>query len=219
MRDMTGNDLRVLDLFCGAGGAGMGYSRAGFKWIVGVDIKPQPNYPFAFVQADAMTFNLDGYDFIHASPPCQAHTTLRALQGDKEYPDLIAPTRERLIASGKPFIMENVMGAPLLNPITLCGSSFGLRLRRHRLFESNYVLFQPPCRHYDSPCDIEILNHGKRLTRFVPVYGSSGGKAPHLWNEAMGIDWMTKAELTQAIPPAYTEWLGKQMLQVLEIAA
>lgn len=136
---------RLLDLFCGAGGAAMGYHRAGFE-VVGVDLKPQKHYPFEFHQADALEFLAEHgreFDVIHASPPCQAHTSLKNLH-DKDYPELIEPTRRLLEKTGLPYIIENVVGAPLRNPILLCGSSFGLRVRRHRLFESNWFLIAPP---------------------------------------------------------------------------
>lgn len=128
--------MRLLDLFCGAGGAAMGYYRAGFE-VVGVDIKPQPNFPFEFHQANALDFPVDGFDIIHASPPCQAHTCLNVMWNAKKHADFVEPTREKLKASGLPYIIENVPGAPLIDPIKLCGSMFGLGagpydLRRHR---------------------------------------------------------------------------------------
>lgn len=209
---------RLLDLFCGAGGATMGYYRAGFE-VVGVDIEPQPRYGFEFIQADAMTFPLSGFDVIHASPPCQAYTSLRRQHPGREYPDLIATVRKRLIEIGLPYVIENVEGAPLLNPVTICGTAFGLPLKRHRLFESSHLLFGTECRHDRIKGGIEIMNHGKTTTQFVPVYGSGGCKARHLWNEAMGIDWMTTRELTQAIPPAYTEHIGGFLIQALKAAA
>ena len=116
-----------------------------------------------------------------------------------------------LFEASVPYVIENVVGAPLIAPIQLCGSSFGLRLRRHRLFETRDMILAPPCNHDLFKADIDILNHGKKKTAFVPVYGSSGGKADHLWCEAMGIDWMTPKELTQAIPPAYTEFIGERL--------
>src|SRR5574337_20985 len=129
---------RLLDLFCCAGGCAMGYHRAGFD-VVGVDINPQQRYPFEFHQADAMTFDLSGFDAIHASPPCQAYTVLGGREDLSHYPDLVDAVRERLQASGKPWIIENVPGAPLRDPITLCGAMFGLRRYRHRLFERDAV--------------------------------------------------------------------------------
>ena len=144
--------MRLLDLFCGAGGAAMGYHRAGFDEIVGVDIDPQPNYPFEFVQADAMTYPLEGFDVIHASPPCRAYSVMKSLNPDRKHVDLVASIRERLRASGAIYVIENVPGAPLETVAVLCGSMFGLHssrgyLRRHRLFESNILLLAPGCNH------------------------------------------------------------------------
>jgi DNA (cytosine-5)-methyltransferase 1 len=209
---------RLLDLFCGAGGAAMGYHRAGFE-VVGVDITPQPRYPFEFHQGDAMTWPLDGYDAIHASPPCKRFTDLAHMWNRLEHPDLLTPTRERLTANGHPWVIENVEGAPMSNFITLCGSAFGLtttraELRRHRRFESSieWPVFIPACA------------HGAR-SRVIGVYGGHGRDRRRRVNgqdfpttdrrSAMGIDWMTGEELNQAIPPAYTEWIGAQLLAEL----
>jgi DNA (cytosine-5)-methyltransferase 1 len=208
---------RLLDLFCGAGGAGVGYHRAGFE-VFGVDIDPQPNYPLPFLQADALAFPLIGFDVIHASPPCQAYSDL-AKQNKREYPDLITPVRERLIASGLPYVIENVEGAPLINPITLCGTMFdGLRVIRHRLFESSEEIWPP------QPCPAKhplVFTHDKRKahygqldqnTAFVQVTG--GGNATIANKaDAMGIDWMTGKELNEAIPPAYTRWIGALLIR------
>jgi len=204
---------RLLDLFCGAGGAAMGYHRAGFD-VVGVDIKPQPHYPFEFHQADALTFPLDGFDAIHASPPCQAYSTMtkRWARSD-EHPDLIGPVREHLEAIEAPFVIENVVGAPLYNATMLCGSMFGLgaegyQLRRHRLFEPHGFDIWPP-----AGCNHE----GQAL----PVYGHPGGSSKRdglkfpgtsAWKAGMGIDWMTTPELTESIPPAFTEWIGARLI-------
>lgn len=218
---------RLLDLFCGAGGAGMGYHRAGFE-VVGVDIEPQPHYPFEFHQADAMTFPLDGFDAIHASPPCQAFSTAtgrgRKERGLDAYPRLIAPMRARLKPSHTPFVIENVVGAPLVNAFRLCGSSFGLNLQRHRLFEPGggwCPVMVPPCAHHWQTRRFKSLD-GKRknLARVVGVHGHVNytGEA-ELRREAMGIGWMTQTELTQAIPPAYTEWIGSRVLEALKAAA
>ena len=220
--------MRLLDLFCGAGGAAVGYHRAGFDEIVGVDINPQPRYPFTFIQADAMTFPLDGFDAIHASPPCQAYSRLRHLPWLKgrSWPRLIEPLRPRLLASGLPFTIENVMDAPLKGP-WLCGRMFGLPIYRHRRFESNWRWFPPP-----------HLKHGVVIGRGRMVNnrhkGSlNAGSAAGAWGNqiivtvaggqfrkadgerALGIDWMTKAELKGAVAPAMTEYIGKRLLEAL----
>jgi DNA (cytosine-5)-methyltransferase 1 len=135
---------RLLDLFSGAGGAAVGYHRAGFE-VVGVDLHPQPHYPFEFHQADAMTYPLDGFDAIHASPPCQAYSVANNIHGRADHPMLIPSVRERLLATGLPYVIENVPRGPLINPVTLCGLTFGLNVKRHRLFESNVFMLSPPC--------------------------------------------------------------------------
>ena len=195
----------------------MGYVHAGFE-VVGVDNRPQPRYPFAFVQGDALNPPVDLLAFaaIHASPPCQAHVSLRWMYNAKEHEDLIPRTRELLRASGLPYVIENVPGAPLLDPTCLCGTMFGLgadgaELRRHRLFESSVLLLAPTC------------NHGT-CERVIGVYGGHGRDRRRAMNtqdfstaarrRAMGIDWMTGAELSQAIPPAYTEFIGYQLMAI-----
>jgi DNA (cytosine-5)-methyltransferase 1 len=204
---------RLLDLFCYDGGAAMGYYRAGFE-VVGVDIFPRPRYPFEFHQADALTFPLDGFDVIHASPPCQAHSTLRHLWKEGEYVDLIAATRDRLEATGRPYIIENVVGAPLRGPVLLCGSMFGLgangrQLRRHRLFESNRPIGAPgPCSHVGQPVGVYGHGGGGQMTR-----GYKGTRAEY--QEAMGINWTTKTAIAQAVPPAYTEWIGGELIRLI----
>lgn len=223
----------LLDLFCGAGGAAMGYHRAGFTKIVGVDHRPQPNYPFAFVQADALEFLNDvvegkdhfgfsSFDVAHASPPCPGYSDMRYRTG-REYPMLIEPVRELLAATGLPYVLENVEGAPLRNPTMLCGTMFpGLRVIRHRLFESNLPLLASP--HGKHPL---VFTHDKRKahygkldqdTSFVQVTGGGNCSIKNA-RDAMGIDWMTKTELNEAIPPAYAEFIGKQLLAHLEVAA
>jgi DNA (cytosine-5)-methyltransferase 1 len=210
---------RLLDLFCGAGGAGMGYHRAGFE-VIGVDIEPQPHYPFEFVQADALTF-LDDFvavplDAIHASPPCQHYSQMSlcrpGLAGT--YPDLVAPTRERLLASGLPYVMENVVGSPLQNWIQVCGSGLGMTLQRHRRFESSVPLWGVPCAHGQNTWNPAYGHATGRKRRRVPVIGE--WRIPKaLQDEAMGVDWMTLEELSEAIPPAYTEFIGSQLLDHL----
>lgn len=222
---------RALDLFCGAGGAAMGLHRAGFE-VVGVDRNPQPEYPFEFHQADAVDFPLDGFDFIWASPPCQAHSTATRPDAKHKYACFIAPTRERLRASGLPYIIENVLGAPLINPVMLCGVMFGLGVIRHRLFESNVPLVAPPhVPHKGSIITgeyVTVAGHSglpswtikRRVERGLPKY-FPGESSLKRWQDAMGIDWMKRKTLTQAIPPPYSQYLGEQVLKLIrkEIAA
>jgi len=212
---------RLLDLCCKAGGAAMGYHRAGFE-VVGLDIKPQPHYPFEFIQADALTYPLEGFDAYHASPPCQPWGSIRKLtiaQGvAKEYPELIVPIRERLVATGKPYVIENTPGAPLLDAVMLCGSSFGLPIKRHRLFETNFAILRPPCAHYIYTADKPALHrHLQGKSRVVGCYGHGrgAGDSVPLWSAAMGIDWMTRKELSQAVPPAYTEYVGGYLMKAV----
>lgn len=213
------NKPRLLDLFCGAGGAAMGYSRAGFE-VVGVDIKPQKNYPFEFHQADALEFLAQHgreYDMIHASPPCQAYSITKNLETARaDHPVLIEPTREALKNSRKPYVIENVPGAPLINPIMLCGTMFGLGVIRHRLFEIRpFVVYLTSSCHHNGPVmpmwwksrRIALAN-GKTFN-YITVAGKSF-LMPEA-KRAMGIDWMNRDELSQAIPPAYTEFIGKQL--------
>lgn len=193
----------------------MGYSQAGFDEIVGIDIVPQPNYPFPFVQGDALWLSWAGFgdfDLIHASPPCQAYSTLRHSPGADTYPDLIDQTRSLLQSSGLPYVIENVTGAPLENPVQLCGSTFGLRydgfeLRRHRLFETSFPLLVPPCDHQSPILGVygDLSKTRRKSTRGVKA-GIRDAQA------LMGIGWMTPAELVEAIPPAYTRWIGEQFL-------
>lgn len=209
---------RLLDLFCGAGGASAGYHLAGFE-VVGVDINPQPHYPFEFHQADSLEFPLDGFDAIHASPPCQAFTAYRRRGGGvgAGYPNLIAPIRRRLVRTGVPFVIENVPGAKheLSNPIQLCGSSFGLDVQRHRLFESNVSLADPPpCDHSWQARRFPAPSNNRYLRRTVEV---GVWRIPlEVQQAAMGIDWMKLRELSEAIPPAYTEWIGGHLIRALE---
>lgn len=198
---------KILDLFCGAGGAAVGLYRAGFN-VEGVDIDPQPHYPFKFYQADALTFPLEGYDAYWASPPCQSFSiTKYCRKNGHKYPNMVSPIRERFVSLGKPYIIENVPGCPLINPVLLCGAMFGLSLIRHRLFECNWFLLVYP----HQPC---------RNRHFVTV-ASQGSKIRQRqdytkWGDAMGIDWMSRRELTQAVPPAYSEFLGKQLIKYIK---
>ena len=211
---------RLLDLFCGGGGAAMGYARAGFE-VVGVDSQRQPNYPFEFHQTDAMAFPLDGFDLVHASPPCQLYTRKAADWGRRRnhwiaHPDLVGPTRERLVESGLPYVIENVVGAPLNAQLLLCGTMFGLAIRKHRLFESNVSLPLPP-----RPCS----DHSEC---YNPWAGE--GRSADKLRAAMGIDWLPisggasrkagyTGDLFNAIPPAYTEYIGSSLIRALRAAA
>ena len=233
----------LLDLFCGAGGAGVGYYRAGFE-VIGVDHAPQKRYPYQFVQADAIAYALtEGwrFDAIHASPPCQAHSNITP---DKnKHIDLIPQTRFVLETLGVPYIIENVGGAAkaLRNPFMLCGAQFGLKVYRHRYFESNVMIFAPT--HEPHRDNTPRAGHGVSGKGFISV--TSGGNTLMVAKDAgrrsgtygisdkgfvsvtghfsgidyckmaMGIDWMSGRELSQAIPPAYTEWIGRQLLHYI----
>lgn len=219
--------MRLLDLFCGAGGAGMGYHRTGWD-VVGVDINAQPSYPFEFHQDDALHY-LAGhwreFDAIHASPPCQSYLNLgavnRSLGRTYEHPDLVAATRDRLEQTGLPYVIENVEGAPLRDAVRICGTGVGLPLRRHRLFESNVPLTGIACAHHlftEPKYWTSWRPNGEhRLSTVVQVYGNAGGREH--WPAAMGIDWMTAREMCEAVPPAYTQHVGRQLLKAVEVAA
>lgn len=207
-----------MDLFCGAGGAAWGYHLAfPDAEIVGVDINPQPRYPFTFVQADANTYPLDGFDFVHASPPCQDWSTLRTMHDGHGTAHMLPDTVARLRASGAQWVVENVPGSAAgfgCPVVTLCGSSFGLKVRRHRLFASSFPIMAQPCRHAEQgqPLGVYGTGGGGQMTR--------GRKAtPAEAKEAMGIDWMSRREISQAIPPAYTLYIGQQfaLQQVLAL--
>ena len=212
--------MRLLDLYCKAGGASKGYADAGFD-VVGIDIKKQKRYPYEFIQADCLEIIKDldylrTFDVIAASPPCQTHSRtkhLRDAQGKStDKVDLIPQTRQALIESGKPYVIENVPGAPLVDPVQFCGSSFGLKVRRHRLFESSIKIVGSICDH-------------KTQGKPVGIYGSMRDEIPQGGHtaksieearDAMGIDWMIWGELVEAIPPRYTYEIGKQLLSVLQ---
>lgn len=207
---------RLLDLFCGAGGAGAGYHAAGFD-VIGVDIAPQPDYPFPFLRADALSVDLRGFHVVHASPPCQLYSVATPPERREQHPDLIAPMRRRLAEAarlpGGPlvWVMENVPGAPLDNPVTICGDSLRLGVRRHRLFESNRPLVGTRCWHDRPTPTIGVYgSYGQRTGR-KPVDGETSPSTEQA-RAAMGIDWMPWPALTQAIPPAYTYWLGVQII-------
>jgi DNA (cytosine-5)-methyltransferase 1 len=219
---------RILDLFCCAGGAAKGYHDAGFD-VVGVDMHPQPRYPFGFIQMDAAAVDqrfIRTFDAVHASPPCQGYTAMRHAPGAKGAPRLIGQVRTMLEASGLPWVIENVEEArsEMRDPMMLCGSAFGLQshgceLRRHRLFESNITLASPGCQHgslpvvgvYGGHARIRSAKHGGRTTRDAWPNGHKPVAA-----EAMGMDWATLAEMSEAIPPAYTQYIGLQLIAHLQ---
>lgn len=204
----------IADLFCGAGGAAMGLHRAGFD-VVGFDIEPQPRYPFAFVRQDALTVDLSGFDAVWASPPCQ-WITLAAIQwraNGRNYPELVEPTRILILRSAKPYVIEQPVGQPLRDPIMLNGSTFGRRVKRNRYFETSFPLAQPllvqdgPVRKMGRPWD------ARKGDYFYPVGHFSGVEAAR---GEMGIGWMTRQELSQAVLPDQAEYLGRQLLRGLE---
>lgn len=222
---------RLLDLFSCAGGAGEGYARSGFD-VVGIDINPQPRYPYQFIQADAIEYlatHGHEYDAIHASPPCQAFSAMKHMPDAKEHPELIEPVRDLLTNLDVPWVIENVVGAPLVSPLLLCGSMFGLgaagfQLRRHRLFESNVLLMSPGACHHKDPT-IGIYG-GHVRCRSSKFWRNSAADFPGhdkkaLAAEAMGgTQWMTMNQMSEAIPPPYTEWIGEQMMaQIVRLAA
>ncbi len=227
---------KILDLFCGAGGCSVGYDRAGFE-VIGVDIKPQPSYPFAFQEGDALELidclirggkfhcgkgpdmYLEDFAVIHASPPCQKFSVtvhINKIGRTMEFEDLLTPMRLQLMLSGKPYVIENVVGAPVAHPIILCGTMFGLRVLRHRLFETNPWMLSPPHpKHPEGNLTDSCRKYSTGETGFVCVAGHNFSRVAGA--KAMGVDWhMTREELAQAIPPAYTEYIGKQMMRNLE---
>lgn len=239
----------LLDLYCCQGGAARGYADAGFD-VVGVDIEPQPRYPFPFLRADALeamkklnngeelefstlggsgrTISRSQVSAVHASPPCQSFLNLgavnKSLGRTYEYPNLIGPTRELLIDSGLPFVIENVEDAKshLVAPVRICGTGLGRPLRRHRLFESNVCVEGVACAHrrFSEPRYWTGWRPKgeKRLSTVVQVYGNAGGQQE--WPAAMGIDWMDRHGFVEAIPPAYAEHIGRQLMDhVLGVAA
>lgn len=241
--------MLLLDLFCGAGGAAVGYHRAGFE-VIGVDNKQQLNYPYLFAQHTAQhvlldlldglpvvvsnhktplsreirierQYYLEDFDAIHASPPCQKWAIIGQAY-EHSHSDQITPIRELLLQTGLPYVIENVVKAPLLldKSILLCGSSFGLGLHRHRRFESNVKLFDLPCRHEWQLPRFKNYDHGRsQYARIVKVYGNGSLKSNEYWAREMEIDWMNRIEITQAIPPAYTRYIGAQLMAHIECRA
>ena len=220
--------MKVLDLFCGAGGCSVGYRRAGFTDITGVDLAPMPRYPFDFVQGDALEYvraHGHEYDFIHASPVCKGYSVANNIHGRSDHPLDIPMVRAALQATGKPYAIENVPGAAkdMASPVVVCGLALGCNVKRHRLFESNLLLSGTDCPP-GHPGDWLLVFGHTTLTRGKTVGRAKGGgpsiRRKHVGvergREAMGIDWMTRDELSQAIPPAYTEFVGSQVLLHLE---
>jgi DNA (cytosine-5)-methyltransferase 1 len=211
--------MKLLDLFCGAGGASKGYAMAGFE-VHGVDLKHGKRYPYTYLRADALDVLKDDefiqqFDVIHASPPCQTFSItqhLRNAQGNTTSRlDLLEPVRNLLLASGKPYVIENVKGAPLIHPAQVCGSSFNLKVRRHRLFESNMAVKGTVCKHKEQGKPVGIYGS---MRDEIPQGGHTA-KTMEQANKSMGIDWMIWKELVEAIPPLYTEYIGKQLMERL----
>jgi DNA (cytosine-5)-methyltransferase 1 len=201
---------RLLDLFSGAGGAAMGYSRAGFD-VTGVDIAPQKHYPFTFIEADATTFPLGGFDAIHASPPCQDHMMTPHRKHGTGW--MLGATRERLLAQSAPWVIENVPGAGMRADYVLCGCMFGLKLRRERWFETSWHGFELNLCHDHSEPAVSVVGHGTpSWVRDKLGYNPTIAQ----YREAMGIDWMNRNELSQAIPPVYAELVGRALFKHLE---
>lgn len=210
------NKPRLLDLFCKAGGCTKGYQRAGFH-VTGVDIDPQPRYcGDAFVQSDALEYvakHGHEFDAISASPPCQGYSRMRHVTG-REYPLMIPMVRHMLRKTGRPYVIENVEDAPLIDDILLCGTMFGLKTFRHRKFETSFFMMAPP--HITHTLFGKASGQGRPVTaekQYITVTGNFSGI--ETGKRAMGIDWMSKRELTQAIPPAYTEYIGRHLMEVL----
>ena len=221
---------KLLDLFCGAGGCSAGYAAAGFD-VVGVDIELHPDYPYPMFVSEALAFidagwlEAGNFDAVHASPPCPRYSVATPAANRDKHPDLVAPVRAALRATGLPYVIENVPGAPLENPVRLCGSMFGLGVRRHRLFETNVPMLQPECRHDLQPVVWGVYgDHGDGGRQYLrPGKGTQRGlkarDAAHA-RELMGIDHMTQwCDLADAVPPTYCEWIGRELIRHLESEA
>lgn len=218
---LGGSDVkpRLLDLFCGAGGCSMGYHNAGFD-VFGVDHLTQKNYPFPFVQCDALEYVMDHghkYDVIHASPPCQAYSSLT--RNKSIHPDMLQQTRNVILSTCRPYVIENVIGAPMRNAIVLCGTNFNLKfdrlsvLRRHRLFELSHLILVPQCACRGMVTAFVGGHMGRR--RHTGKNHNQAGFDESM--RAMGIHWMTRYELSQAVPPAYTEYIGRHLILALSL--
>jgi len=202
--------MKILDMFCGAGGCSAGYAKAGFS-VTGVDLYKQPRYPFEFYQEDAIKFllaNYTKYDIVHASPPCQFYSKTKVLT-KKNHVDLVLKTREALLSCGVPYIIENVVGAELIKPTLLCGTMFNLSLYRHRIFETSFPVTAPVHNVHIVP----QVKMGRKPGphEYIQVVGNFIGI--DIAKEAMGISWMIGKELSQAIPPAYTEYIANQFIE------
>lgn len=208
----------LLDLYCGAGGSAVGYHRAGFD-IIGVDNRPQPNYPFQFIQADALEYLANHhrqFDAVNASPPCQAYSITKPVHTNI-YPKLIEPTRDLLVQLGVDlWVIENVRTAPLNEPVLLCGQSFGLRTYRHRLFEVHGFVVPEPV-HSPHYAKTALMGRKPKRGEFMHVVGNYIGAQEA--REAMGIDWMSRPEMGEAVPPVYTHYIGARMIAELEFRA
>lgn len=212
---MEQKKFKLLDLYCCGGGATLGYEQAGFE-VVGIDIEPQPKYRGTFIQADAIEYlknNFHNFDAIHASPPCQEYSmaSMQFRIRGKSYPDLISKTRAELIKTNKPFVLENVPGSPLINPIELCGAMFGLKTYRHRLFESNFKI--TPLKHPTHIHKNAKMGRKAKPEEFIQYVGHFSGVKQV--GEMTGLTWLGQYELAQSIPPAYTKFIGKQLLSIL----
>lgn len=208
---------KLLDLYCCGGGAGYGYEQAGYD-VTGIDIEPQPKHRGNFIQADAIEYlkaHFHEYDVIHASPPCQAYSmaSMQFRKAGKEYVDLIEVTRRELIKTGKPYVIENVPGSPLINPIELCGSMFGMRTYRHRLFESNIELKAPT--HPEHTAPNAKMGRKPKDGDFIQYVGHFSGV--RLVQEMTGLYWLGQGELAQSIPPQYTKYIGEQLMVALSL--